>query len=516
MVGSVGNILSPTIGKQLNALQNTARAIDTTQLQLSTGRRVTSALDNPNSFFTSFSLTNEANDFNRLLDGLSQSIRTIQETDNALRALESIVRLAEAQSQESLVELTQLSNQRGEVSELILADNPFLYYQLSEANGNTVALNQGTAGAVLDGVYQGGTLQNQDNLVFSDTSRAARFDGVNDLITIPNNSQFNSGPAEYPERTVELFFNADNAEGGRQVLFESGGGTNGISIYIDSGLLYVSARDNGDYGPFNINASIKSGETYHVSLTLDAPNGTFTGYLNGEVIGTDVVTKPLAVHGGASALGRNQGGASFHDGPGATGTAHFEGRISEFAVYNDVLTQEQLKARYDAALTQEVKAAEASVSEILDQINSLIEDSSYRGVNLLQAGRLETDFNVNQSSQLITRGADFSTEEADLDTLNFNGARNINRDIGKINDFIENIREFSSSIATDLSVIETRENFTRQKINTLQSGSDDLVLVDQNQVGAELLASQVRQALQISTLSFAANQQNSLANLLFS
>lgn len=516
MVGSVGNILSPAISKQLVALQNTARKIDASQLKLATGKRVTSALDNATSFFASFGLKNQASDFNRLLDGLSQSVRTIQETDNALRALESIVRLAEAQSQESLIDLTQLSNERGEVSELILADNPFLYYQLSEVNGDVVALNQGSAGAIMNGAYQGGTRQNQDNLVFSETSRAAGFDGVNDYITIPNNSQFNSGPAEYPERTVELFFNADNAEGGRQVLFESGGGTNGISIYIDSGLLYVSARDNGDYGPFNINAPIQSGETYHVSLTLDAPNGTFTGYLNGEVIGTDVVTKPLAVHGGASALGRNQGGASFHDGPGPTGTSHFEGRISEFAVYNDVLSQEQIKARYDAALTQEVKAAEAAVKEILDQINALIEDSSFRGVNLLQAGELVTDFNVSQSSKLITKGVDFSKEKADLDTLNFNGARYINSDIGKINSFIKDIREFSSSIATDLSVIETRENFTRKTINTLESGSDDLVLADQNQVGAELLASQVRQAVQVNTLSFAANQQNSIVNLLFS
>lgn len=516
MVGTVGNILSPTISKQLAALQSTARAIDASQLQLSTGKRVTSALDNASSFFTSLSLSNEAGDFNRLLDGLSQSIRTVQETDNALRALESIVRLAEAQTQESLVELTQLSNERGKVDELILADDPFLYYQLTEERGDNVALNQGTAGAALNGAYQGNAAQDQDNLVFSETGRAASFDGVNSLVSIPNNSEFNSGPAEYPERTVELFFNADDVNNGRQVLFESGGGTNGVGIYLDNGSVYFTARDNGDYGPFGINAPVQSGETYHVSFTLDAPNGTFTGYVNGEAVGTDVVTKPLAVHGGASALGRNQGGSSFHDGPGAGGTSHFAGRISDFAVYNDVLSQEQLKARFDAALTKEVKAAEASVKDILGQINPLIEDSSYRGVNLLQSGTLETNFNVDRSSKLTTKGAGFSAEGANLDELNFRGAKYIDRDIRTIESFIEDIREYSSSLASDFNIIETREDFTRQKINTLQSGSDDLVLADQNKVGAELLASQVRQSIQVSTLSFAANQQNSIANLLFS
>lgn len=513
MVSNAGSILNPAISKQLVALQRNARDINDAQSQLATGKRVNSALDNPQNFFTSFSLQNEASDFNRLLDGLSQSIRTIQETDNALRALEQIVRLSETGTQEALTELSQLNNERGEVSELILEDNPFIYYQLNESSGAAVVQNYGTLGAVMNGAYQGGALSNQDNLVFSDTAGSAGFDGINDRITIPNNGAFNSGPAEYPERTVELFFNADDVNAGRQVLFESGGGTNGMSIYIDSGLLYVSARDNGDFGPFGINAPIESGKTYHASFTLDAPNGTFTGYLNGEVIGTDVVTKSMAVHGGASALGRNQGGASFHDGPGASATSHFAGKISDFAVYNDVLSQEQLKARYDAALTEETAAAEARVKELLDQINPLIEDSSYRGVNLLLSSTLETAFNQDRSSLLQSEGANFSVEAAGLDEINFLGKKRISNELGQISSFIDDIREFSSSLASDLNIIETREQFTREKINTFESGSDDLVLADQNEVSAELLSAQVRQSIQVSTLSFAANQQANILSL---
>ena len=51
--------------------------------------------------------------------------------------------------------------------------------------------------------------------------------------------------------------------------------------------------------------------------------------------------------------------------------------------------------------------------------------------------------------------------------------------------------------------MQTRQDFTKSLINTLQTGSDNLVLADTNQEGANLLALQTRQSLSTTALSLA-------------
>jgi len=79
-------VLTSALRTNLLSLQNTQRLIDTTQERLATGLKVNSALDNPQNFFAAQSLNNRASDLGRLLDGISQSIRTIEEADQMIAA----------------------------------------------------------------------------------------------------------------------------------------------------------------------------------------------------------------------------------------------------------------------------------------------------------------------------------------------------------------------------------------------------------------------------------------------
>ena len=117
MVLGTGNILSPALNKQLVALQQTARQFDATQLQLSTGKRVNFATDNPQNFFDSLSLTQRAGDLSRLLDGISQSIRTVQVTENALEGIRALVDQAEFVARDA--KATLLAEQEN-ISDVIL------------------------------------------------------------------------------------------------------------------------------------------------------------------------------------------------------------------------------------------------------------------------------------------------------------------------------------------------------------------------------------------------------------
>ena len=75
------------------------------------------------------------------------------------------------------------------------------------------------------------------------------------------------------------------------------------------------------------------------------------------------------------------------------------------------------------------------------------------------------------------------------------------------------LRTQASSLGSSLSVVQTREDFTKAMVNTLQTGSDSLVLADTNQEGANLLALQTRQSLSTTALSLSAEADKAVLQL---
>jgi flagellin len=69
-------------------------------------------------------------------------------------------------------------------------------------------------------------------------------------------------------------------------------------------------------------------------------------------------------------------------------------------------------------------------------------------------------------------------------------------------------------LGSALTTVQARQTFTTAMINTLQTGSDNLVLADTNQEGANMLALQTRQQLSTTALSLA-NQANQAVLRLF-
>ncbi len=95
-------VLSGAIRSNLLSIQNTARLLDDTQLRLSTGLKVNSAVDDPTAFFQARSLNTRAGDLNRLVDSLQQSINTIQTADEGITSLQKLVESAKALANRAL------------------------------------------------------------------------------------------------------------------------------------------------------------------------------------------------------------------------------------------------------------------------------------------------------------------------------------------------------------------------------------------------------------------------------
>ncbi len=93
--------LTQGIRDNLLSLQNTSDLMSRTQNRLATGRKINSALDNPNSFFTAKALSNRASDLATLLDNIGQGIQTIKAADQGLTAITKLVEAAKAKANQA-------------------------------------------------------------------------------------------------------------------------------------------------------------------------------------------------------------------------------------------------------------------------------------------------------------------------------------------------------------------------------------------------------------------------------
>lgn len=83
--------LTASMRANLYSLQQTAQLMGTVQNRLSTGKKVNSALDNPNNYFTAQSLSNRATDISSLLDGMGQAIQTIKAATQGIEAAQKLI-----------------------------------------------------------------------------------------------------------------------------------------------------------------------------------------------------------------------------------------------------------------------------------------------------------------------------------------------------------------------------------------------------------------------------------------
>ena len=438
----------------------------------------------------------------RLLDGIGQNIQVIKAADAALESAQDLLNTAEALTADLELELTRLRESAETLNEVILDDNPVAYYRLNEEAGN-VAENLGSAGAGLNGSYNANVTKGSEDELFlgvGGDSVGATFNGTNnnERISIPDSPLINTSP--HTQRTVELVFNAAHTNG-RQVLYEEGGTTNALNIYIEDGYVYVNGRDAGAWGPVTIRTEIEANRTYHVSFVMDTDEGFFGGYLDGELFGTAVPTTTFPSHSANIGIGGMNGDSYYHDGPVNGNNFTFQGVIAEVAIYNDALSKEDMERRFAATLLAESRAAEEKLEAVFDQLDELVLDAGYRGTNLLDGDNLTTFFNEHRTSSLVTEGDFFSAAGLGISVSDFTTLEGISTKYSELRSALERVRSFGSSLSNDLNVIQTREDFTQNMINNLQEGADKLTVADQNEEGAKMLAAQVRQQVQVSVLA---------------
>ncbi len=151
--------------------------------------------------------------------------------------------------------------------------------------------------------------------------------------------------------------------------------------------------------------------------------------------------------------------------------------------------------------------------KLINQYDELMNDASYKGINLLKGNDLSVMFNEDRSSSLTVDGADMTSSSLGLTTFDWQTQGDIAQSLSEIANALSSIRSFTTELGNNYSILTTRQNFTDSLINVLTEGADNLTLADMNSESATMLALQTRQQLAVNALSLASEATREILKL---
>jgi flagellin len=178
------------------------------------------------------------------------------------------------------------------------------------------------------------------------------------------------------------------------------------------------------------------------------------------------------------------------------------------------------KAAADSSDATERGTLMTQFNELRTQLANLAEDSGFNGINLLGGNELKVDFNEDASNSTTVTAVNWTTDPAGVEAATGWGDLDLEEGLTAITEAatavtaaIGEMRTTAQTLGSSLTMVRVREDFTKEMVNTLKAGADGLVLADQNEEAANLLALQTSQQLGIQALSLAAQSQQGILRL---
>ncbi|MEW6643598.1 MAG: flagellin [Pseudomonadota bacterium] len=527
-----GITLSSSVRQNLLSLQSTADLLSTTQNRLATGKKVNTALDNPTNYFTASSLDARASDINNLLDGIGNGVQILQAANTGITSLQKLVDSAKSVANQALQ--TQVG--------------------YSTKSTVSVAIAGATASNLLGtptNAQVTGTVVNNDN-----TGAAAPITAATQLVGTAGAASNDLGTAITAGSVLTV--------NGKTLTFSATGTTetnDGNGNYT-FGMAATSTLKVGDVlsaidsitGASGASASSIAGGKISLStgttsdLTISGTNNVLTAL--GLTAGTTARTTAL---GGKTLAIQATGGGTATNITFGTGA----NQVSTLNGLNTALASNNLQASLDssgnlsitttndaasstigaltgstgpfAGLTVAAPVADATAqgtrsslvsqyNNIINQITTTAQDASFNGVNLLGGDTLKLVFNETGKSTLSISGVNFNPTGLGLANLtsgtDFIDNASTNKVLTSLNNASTTLRSQASAFGSNLSIVQIRQDFSKNLINVLQTGSSNLTLADTNEEAANSQALSTRQSIAVSALSLANQSQQSVLQLL--
>jgi flagellin-like hook-associated protein FlgL len=520
-----GIVLSASVRQNLLSLQSTASLLATTQNDLSTGNKVNSALDNPTNFFTAQGLNNRASDISNLLDGIGNGVQVLQAANTGITSLQSLVSSAQS-----------IANQ--------VLQSPVGYS--TKSNVTSAAITGATATNLLGTAFTNATV----------TGSAVLNDDLASAVSITGSTLLSGTASSTSDDLASGITTGDTLTvNGTTFTFVAGTSSTGTNIGIGDSVTHLLSAIDTVTGA-SVASTVAGGK-----ITLS------TGTTQNLVIAGSALAKlgltaattnvgPSALSGKILTIGATGGGTATSITFG-TGT----GQVSTLNGLNAALAANNLQASVDSTgkinITTSNDAASSTIgtvggtaaasgqafngltaaapvvdptsqtqraslvgqyNNVLAQINTTAQDASFNGVNLLNGDTLKLVFNETGKSTLSITGVTFNVAGLGLAALtsgtDFLDNASANKALSSLNAASTTLRSEASALGSNLSIVQIRQDFNKNLINVLQTGSSNLTLADTNAEAANSQALSTRQSIAVSALSLANQSQASVLQLL--
>ncbi|MBR0780723.1 flagellin [Bradyrhizobium iriomotense] len=530
-------VLSASVRQNLLSLQSTADLLATTQSRLSTGRKVNSALDNPTNFFTAQGLDNRASDIGNLLDGIGNGVQVLQAANTGITSLQKLVDSAKSIANQVLQSPTGYSAKSSVTSAAITgatADNLIgtgytnaTVVGTAVTNDNTTTAANITANTKLVGTAGTGS----DNLGTAITNGS--------VLTV-NGKTITFSTAQTTSTTdasgnVTIGIGSGSTLAVSDVLSAIDGITGaGTASLVAAGKLTLSTGTASDLtiaGSGNVLTALglTAGTTARTPPTISGKVLSIAATGGGTAVNVTFGTgagQVNTLNGLNSALAANNLQASIDSNGKITITTTNDAASATIGAVTGTATGSGLAFNgltagapvADPTSQAQRASLVAQYNNVLAQINTTAQDASFNGVNLLNGDTLKLTFNETGKSTLSITGVTFNTAGLGISSLtsgtDFLDNASANKVLTTLNAASSTLRSEASTLGSNLSVVQIRQDFNKNLINVLQTGSSNLTLADTNEEAANSQALSTRQSIAVSALSLANQSQQSVLQLL--
>lgn len=297
---------------------------------------------------------------NFYIDGVAQGITTLSDTLTATTLSAVALQIAVRPSGSTYLDATldeisiydyEMSPQqalnhylharrhlRPDYASTVLADAPVAYCPLDEASGNVLCRATGTtftaAGTPLYGV---------SSLLEGDGGSCIHFDGSTDVFS--NSSEpWTAALTGAGQVAIEAWANSDVTATGTDIIggtFINSGGSAGIMLaFYSDGNIYAFGRSDSTDTAQTLTYAYSAGTTYHIACNIDFANDYMWLYIDGQLVVEGSKTFTSTTY--------TPDGTIESDTVGGVGGAYLDGKAQHFAMYDKLLTPQQIATHYRA------------------------------------------------------------------------------------------------------------------------------------------------------------------------
>src|SRR5712671_3395148 len=477
--------LTSAVRANLLALQNTTANQATTQQRLATGKKVNSALDNPTNFFTAAALSSRAGELTNLLDSMTNGVNIIKAADNGLTSITTSI-----QSMQATV--TQARQDASWQSGSYTIDTA----TIGSTTVKTIGFSGGAVGStvVTVGLNDQETLSGAASSGFGATTTGTGTSGTAGTLTIQA-ADINGGVAiSVSVNTADVVSTVAaniNTAVGSSTFATVVAGQLKLQDTLGPQKITVGGTAVAAVGFTTTTSSAVATAVESVDTIVSAINQNLS--LAGKVKASNNAGQLQITNLSISALTVTGVGASGQV-DGSTGTASVTGNI----VRSNLVTQ---------------------FNQLKDQLDKTAQDASFNGINLLSGDALKLFFNELSTSSLTIQSTNtLGVNSATLGigsaaSTEFQSNTQLDTRLQSLHTALTSVASQASAFGSNLSIVQNRQDFTNNMVNTLQVGSDGLTLADTNLEGANMMALQTRQQLSITALSLASQANQAVLKL---